>query len=73
MAPQSTEVIVTAKHGQSPIDPARLAKIGDKVSPVLTNAGVGIAQVTVRWHLAAARKELATLLLGGGAREGGAS
>jgi RNA polymerase sigma factor (sigma-70 family) len=34
---------------------------------------LGIAQVTVRWHLAAARKELATLLLGGRARAGGAS
>jgi len=34
---------------------------------------LGIAQVTVRWHLAAARKELATLLLDGGARKGEAS
>jgi RNA polymerase sigma-70 factor (ECF subfamily) len=31
---------------------------------------LGITQVTVRWHLAAARKELAILLLGGGEGKG---
>ena len=42
----STEIIVSAKHGQSPIDPAKLEKIGDPVSPLLTNAGVTIGQNT---------------------------
>jgi len=42
----STELIISAKHGQSPIDPARLAKIGDQVSSVLAKAGVTIAQNT---------------------------
>jgi arylsulfatase A-like enzyme len=43
---RSTELIISAKHGQSPIDPARLHKIGDQVTNVLTNAGVDIAQNT---------------------------
>jgi len=43
---ESTLIIVTAKHGQSPIDPTKLAKIGDAVSPILTGAGVDIAQIT---------------------------
>jgi hypothetical protein len=43
---ESTEVIVSAKHGQSPIDPARLAKIGDPISPLLTTAGVAVGQNT---------------------------
>ena len=42
----STTIIVTAKHGQSPIDPSKLAKIGSTETTVLTNAGVTPAQVT---------------------------
>jgi len=42
----STEIIVTAKHGQSPIDPSKLAKIGHAEAKVVTNAGVAIAQNT---------------------------
>jgi hypothetical protein len=42
----STTLIVSAKHGQSPIDPSKLRKIGDPVSAVLTSAGVAIAQNT---------------------------
>ncbi len=42
----STEIIVTAKHGQSPIDPSKLAKIGHAETKVVTNAGVAIAQTT---------------------------
>ena len=42
----STELIISAKHGQSPIDPALLHKVGNQVSVVLTNAGVTIAQNT---------------------------
>jgi Type I phosphodiesterase / nucleotide pyrophosphatase len=42
----STEIIVTAKHGQSPIDPARLEKIGHAGAAVLTAAGVSAAQIT---------------------------
>jgi hypothetical protein len=42
----STEIIVTAKHGQSPIDPSKLAKIGHAENKVVTNAGVAIAQST---------------------------
>ncbi len=36
----STDIIISAKHGQSPIDPTKLAKIGDQVTTVLNNAGV---------------------------------
>jgi arylsulfatase A-like enzyme len=43
---ESTQLIISAKHGQSPIDPARLHKIGDQVSNVLGAAGVAIAQNT---------------------------
>jgi arylsulfatase A-like enzyme len=43
---ESTEIIVSAKHGQSPIDPARLHKIGDPISPLLISAGVEIGQNT---------------------------
>ena len=43
---QSTELIISAKHGQSPIDPAKLHKIGDAVSPILTAAGITIGQNT---------------------------
>jgi len=42
----STTIIITAKHGQSPIDPSKLAKIGSTETTVLTNAGVTPAQVT---------------------------
>jgi arylsulfatase A-like enzyme len=42
----STDIIVTAKHGQSPIDPSKLAKIGHAETTVVTNAGVAIAQTT---------------------------
>lgn len=42
----STEIILTAKHGQSPIDPSRLAKIGHAEADVLASAGVGVAQLT---------------------------
>jgi Type I phosphodiesterase / nucleotide pyrophosphatase len=42
----STTIIVSAKHGQSPIDPAKLHKIGDAVTPILTNAGIDVAQNT---------------------------
>jgi hypothetical protein len=43
---QSTALIISAKHGQSPIDPAKLAKIGDQVTSVLTAAGIQVAQDT---------------------------
>jgi Type I phosphodiesterase / nucleotide pyrophosphatase len=36
-----TELIISAKHGQSPIDPAKLHKIGDAVSPILTGIAIG--------------------------------
>jgi hypothetical protein len=42
----STEIIVTAKHGQSPINPATLSKIGHAEVQVLTNAGIQTAAVT---------------------------
>jgi hypothetical protein len=42
----STDIILSAKHGQSPINPADLAKIGDGVTPVLTAAGISVAQNT---------------------------
>jgi hypothetical protein len=42
----STEIILTAKHGQSPIDPAHLAKIGGADGTVLANAGIPVAQIT---------------------------
>jgi hypothetical protein len=42
----STKFIISAKHGQSPINPAKLAKPGDVISPILTAAGVDIAQIT---------------------------
>jgi hypothetical protein len=40
---RSTRIIVTAKHGQSPINPASLQKIGHAVTSVLGKAGVEIA------------------------------
>src|SRR5262249_19683178 len=42
----STEIIVTAKHGQSPIDPAKFVAAGDPLSPLLQAAGVSIGQNT---------------------------
>jgi hypothetical protein len=42
----TTTIIVTAKHGQSPIDPSKLALIGHAETTVLNNAGVFPAQVT---------------------------
>src|SRR5262249_13687639 len=42
----STEMIVTAKHGQSPIDPAQLQKVGGAVDTLLSNAHVAAAQIT---------------------------
>ena len=42
----STEIILTAKHGQSPIDPSKLAKVGHTEDTVLSNAGIGVAQTT---------------------------
>ena len=42
----STTIIITAKHGQAPIDPSTLHKIGSAEQDVLTNAGVNAAQVT---------------------------
>jgi hypothetical protein len=42
----STTIIITAKHGQSPIDPSALQKVGHSEQDVLTGAGVDIAQLT---------------------------
>jgi hypothetical protein len=42
----STTIIITAKHGQSPIDPSELALIGHAETTVLNNAGVFPAQIT---------------------------
>jgi hypothetical protein len=42
----STEIIIEAKHGQAPIDPGKLAKIGHAERTVLTNAGINLAQLT---------------------------
>ncbi len=42
----STTIIVTAKHGQSPIDPSQLHMIGHAETADLTAAGVTTAQVT---------------------------
>lgn len=42
----STEIILTAKHGQSPIDPSKLALIGHAEASVLANAGIDVAQIT---------------------------
>jgi hypothetical protein len=36
----STTIILTAKHGQSPVDPAKLKKIGHAESTVLATAGI---------------------------------
>jgi hypothetical protein len=42
----STQIILTAKHGQSPIDPSKLALIGHAEKTVLASAGIATAQVT---------------------------
>jgi hypothetical protein len=42
----STLIIVTAKHGQAPIDPHLVNKPGDVVSPVLSAAGVDLTLAT---------------------------
>jgi hypothetical protein len=42
----TTTIIITAKHGQSPIDPSTLALIGHAEVTVLNNAGVFPAMVT---------------------------
>lgn len=42
----STEIIITAKHGQSPINPSKLALIGHAESTVLNNAGINVAATT---------------------------
>jgi hypothetical protein len=42
----STTIIITAKHGQSPIDPSLLDKVGHAEVNVLTAAGITPAQVT---------------------------
>jgi hypothetical protein len=42
----STEIVIEAKHGQAPIDPAELARIGHAETTVLNNAGIQPAQVT---------------------------
>lgn len=41
-----TEIIISAKHGQSPIDISKLDLVGHAEQTVLTNAGIGIAQLT---------------------------
>jgi hypothetical protein len=42
----STEIVITAKHGQSPIDPSKLHLIGHAESTVLANAGIKVAAIT---------------------------
>jgi hypothetical protein len=42
----STERSTSAKHGQSPIDPANLARIGDPITRIPPNARVNMAQNT---------------------------
>jgi hypothetical protein len=42
----TTKIIISAKHGQSPIDPSKLALIGHAEVTVLNNAGVFPAMVT---------------------------
>jgi len=42
----STEIVLTAKHGQSPINPANLAKIGHATTDVLNAAGIPVAHIT---------------------------
>lgn len=42
----TTKLIVSAKHGQTPMDPTKLSKPGDTVSSTLEGAGIKVAQVT---------------------------
>jgi hypothetical protein len=42
----STTIIISAKHGQSPIDPSKLAKIGHAETDVLSAAGITPQLVT---------------------------
>jgi hypothetical protein len=42
----STLIIISAKHGQAPIDPNLVNKPGDVVSPVLSSASIGVPQIT---------------------------
>lgn len=42
----STEIILSAKHGQAPIDPTTAHLVGDPLTPVITAAGGSIAQLT---------------------------
>jgi hypothetical protein len=42
----STEIILSAKHGQAPIDPTTAHLVGDPLTPVITGAGGTIAQLT---------------------------
>ena len=42
----TTTIIISAKHGQSPIDPSALQKVGHSEQDVLTGAGVNVAQLT---------------------------
>jgi predicted AlkP superfamily pyrophosphatase or phosphodiesterase len=42
----STEIVITAKHGQSPIDPSKLHLIGHAEATVLSNAGIKVATIT---------------------------
>jgi hypothetical protein len=42
----STLIIISAKHGQTPIDPNLVNKPGDVVSPVLAGAGIDLALAT---------------------------
>jgi hypothetical protein len=42
----STVIIISAKHGQSPIDPQLVNKPGDVVTPLLNNNGIATPQVT---------------------------
>jgi hypothetical protein len=43
---KSTEIIITAKHGQAPINPVELQKIGHAETTVLTGNGITPALVT---------------------------
>ncbi len=43
----STQIIISAKHGQSPIDPKQLHMIGSAENAVLTNAGVTQPDFTI--------------------------
>src|SRR5262249_30130295 len=42
----STVIIISAKHGQSPIDPQLVNKPGDVVTPLLNGNGIATPQVT---------------------------